>query len=177
MKRLLAPILIFMALFIVDGVGAQEMSGNFFRALDGKWRGSGEVVAGKYKGTRFQCNFNSLSGLATIDLLLDGTCRMGLFSQSLKAQVRGSKNGVLSGSFNDGARGEGMDITAGKIGKDHVVLDLLRDNLQGKMLAQLKNKNTMHITLSVKVSEHFIPVVGLDLQRNNASLAQNLTGN
>jgi len=177
MKKLLASLMMFVALLMADSVKAQESVVNFFRSLDGQWRGSGEIVAGKYKGTRFQCNFTSLSEIVTVGLLLDGNCRMGLFSQNVKAKVAGEKNGIFSGHFNGGSGSEGMDITAGQVGADHVMLHLHRNELEGTMQAKLVSDNIMQITLSVKVFDHFIPIVGVNLQRNPANFAPNLARN
>ncbi|RUU83974.1 hypothetical protein EOB59_34885, partial [Mesorhizobium sp. M7A.F.Ca.MR.176.00.0.0] len=36
---------------------AAEPDKQFFQAAEGKWIGPGEIVAGKYKGTKFNCSF------------------------------------------------------------------------------------------------------------------------
>ena len=36
---------------------AQDRDGKFFKQVEGSWTGPGEIVAGKYKGTKFSCSF------------------------------------------------------------------------------------------------------------------------
>jgi len=161
-------------LLIGSPSGAQEPAAYLFHAFDGQWRGGGEVIAGKYKGTRFTCALTSLSDMNQIGLSLDGQCRMGIFSQRLRAYMVRGKNGTFSGQVNEGAKGDGLDITSGRIGSDHVMVDLYRDNVHGTMLAKLSDDNAMSITLSVKVSDHFIPVIGINLQRSSVALERNM---
>lgn len=141
----------------------------FFRTLEGTWSGPGEIVTGKYKGTRFICNFAGLSGSSPVGMTLDGSCRVGVFSQPMRATIiRGTKG--FSGAFNDGAKGSGFDVTSGRIGTDHMVFELNRKKLNGAMIARLLEKNKLNITLSVSIRDQLVPVVGLTLKRTSTSI-------
>lgn len=137
---------------------------DFFRSIEGSWAGPGEVVAGKYKGTKFTCTFAGTSEVSQVGMTLDGTCRVGVFSQPMKATVLRGPSG-FSGEFNDGAKGDGLDVTSGKVGKDRMVFGLNRKQLNGAMMARLEDKNSMNITVSVKIQDDLIPVVGVKLKR------------
>ena len=39
---------------------ARSRPSKFFQSVEGKWVGPGEIVAGKYKGTKFTCSFDRL---------------------------------------------------------------------------------------------------------------------
>jgi len=144
----------------------------FFQSLEGQWSGAGEIVAGKYKGTRFNCHFIGTSETKVVGLSLDGNCRVGLFGQAMKAKISRRPSGAFLGKFNNGAQAQGMDITAAHIGADHMQFDLNRQNLQGTMLARLETQDAMSITLSVKVMGEFVRVVGLNLKRDDRRLAK-----
>jgi len=103
---------------------------------------------------------------------LDGSCRVGLFSQAMKAKIVQRGEGVFLGHFNEGAKAQGMDITAARIGADHMQFDLNRQNLQGSMLARLEAQDKMSIALSVKVMGEFVRVVGVHLKRDDRRLAK-----
>jgi len=163
-------ILAFFAVTVEARDGAREKV--VFQNFEGQWNGAGEIVAGKYKGTRFSCHFVGAATLRTIGLSLDGSCRVGLFSQAMKAQITRHPTGAFLGQFNDGAKSQGMDITAARIGTDHMQFDLNRQNLQGTMLARLEGQDVMSISLSVKVMDEFVPVVGMNLKRDERRLAK-----
>jgi len=139
----------------------------FLQSVKGQWSGSGQVVAGRYKGVKFTCKFTAPDAGNAADIKLDGSCRAGIFSQPIKASIS-PKSGTYQGSFNDGARGNGMDITAGTVDKNGMVLQLNREKLQGNMTARLQSGNQMHITLAVVLEGESIPVIGMDLARVNA---------
>ncbi|RUU06755.1 hypothetical protein EOD08_39300, partial [Mesorhizobium sp. M6A.T.Ca.TU.002.02.2.1] len=42
---------------LVEKAFAAEPDKQFFQSVEGKWVGPGEIVAGKYKGTKFTCSF------------------------------------------------------------------------------------------------------------------------
>lgn len=147
----------------VDGYAA-DSDVDFFRSIEGSWSGPGEVVAGKYKGTKFTCDFAGTSEVTQVGMTLNGNCRVGVFSQPMKATVLRGPGG-FSGAFNDGSKGEGLDVTSGKVGKDRMVFSLNRKQLNGAMMARLENKNSMNVTLSVKIQDDLIPVVGMKLKR------------
>ncbi|WP_407813172.1 hypothetical protein, partial [Staphylococcus aureus] len=79
----------------------------FFRSVAGVWKGPGEIVAGKYKGTKFTCD---LTGEPLDDkqtgIKLGGTCRVGVFSQPMSAVIS-QKGNSYEGRFLDGAAGKG----------------------------------------------------------------------
>lgn len=137
---------------------------SFFRSIEGKWTGPGEVVAGKYKGTKFNCTFSGSSEISRVGMTLDGNCRVGVFSQPMKATVLRGDSG-FSGQFNDGSKGDGLDVVSGKIENDHMVFGLNRKQLNGAMMARLEDENSMNITVSVQVQDDLIPIVGMKLKR------------
>ncbi len=48
-------------------------------------------------------------------MTLDGTCRVGVFSQPMKATVAARRGDGYAGKFNDGANGKGLDVTSGSV--------------------------------------------------------------
>lgn len=143
---------------------AADSDVDFFRSIEGKWSGPGEVVAGKYKGTKFTCDFAGTSEATQVGMTLDGNCHVGVFNQPMKATVTRGPSG-FSGAFNDGSKGDGLDVISGKVSKDRMVFGLNRKQLNGAMMARLEDKNSMNITVSVKVENDLIPVVGMKLKR------------
>lgn len=144
---------------------ASSRDRQFFESVGGLWSGPGEIVAGKYKGTKFTCNLTGepAAGKST-GIKLDGTCRVGMFSQPMTAVI--SQNGnSYSGQFLDGAAGKGLDIVSGSVTGDKVVMGINRAKLNGAMVARLADESAMHITISVKVEDRMIPVIGLKLNR------------
>nr|CAD6414264.1 signal peptide protein [Rhizobium sp. Q54] len=143
----------------------------FFQTVAGTWKGPGEIVAGKYKGTKFNCN---LTGEAVADaaagIKLDGTCRVGVFKQPMSAVITQNGKGY-KGKFLDGADGKGLDIISGAVNGDKVVVGINRAQLNGAMVASLRDQNTMNITISVKVEDQMIPVIGLTLDRDLDTIA------
>jgi uncharacterized protein (DUF2147 family) len=137
----------------------------FFQSVAGSWRGPGEIVAGKYKGTKFTCN---LTGQAldsgTTGVKLDGSCRVGVFQQPMSAEIT-QNGGSYNGKFLDGAAGKGLDITSGTVNDGTVVLGLNRQKLNGAMIARVTDNKSMNVTISVKVGEQMVPVIGVTLQR------------
>ena len=131
----------------------------FFHQVVGQWSGPGEIVAGKYKGTKFVCDFAGSEQAKTTGMALDGACRVGLFSQDMRAEVTRSGAGY-KGAFQDGAKGRGLDIVSGQVQGDHIVVGLDRKQLKGAMIARLKDKDTMAITISVTVASQLVPVIG-----------------
>ena len=143
---------------------AADSDVEFFHSIEGSWAGPGEVVAGKYKGTKFTCTFAGTSEISQVGMTLDGNCRVGVFSQPMKATVSRGPLG-FSGEFNDGSKGDGLDVVSGKVGADRMVFGLNRKQLNGAMMARLEDKNSMNITVSVKIQDDLIPVVGMKLKR------------
>lgn len=136
---------------------------SYFRAVQGKWSGAGEIVAGKYKNTRFTCDFtgNTPSG---VGMDISGKCRVGLFTQVMSARITKNGNGY-KGVFLDGAQGKGLDIVSGRLQNNRLVVGINRKSLNGTMVANMKSQNRMQITISVRSANKLIPVIGLTLNR------------
>ncbi len=138
----------------------------FFDSIEGQWQGPGEIVAGKYKGTKFTCNLAGDSLAAKNEgITLDGNCRVGVFSQKMSATIS-RKGKTYTGKFLDGSKGEGLDVVSGRVGPDNVVVGINRKALDGAMVARLTSPETMNITISVKVGETMVPVIGMTLKRD-----------
>src|SRR3954452_154946 len=76
-----------------------EPDKQFFHSVEGKWVGPGEIVAGKYKGTKFTCNFNGSTPDGKIGMTLDGDCRVGMFTQKMSATVEHTGRDGYKGNF------------------------------------------------------------------------------
>ncbi len=135
----------------------------YFKSVQGTWAGSGKIVAGKYKNTRFTCK---LSGQTPrrVGMKLKGTCRVGIFSQPIEATVVKRGKGYR-GKFLDGAKGKGLDIVSGRLRGKKLVLGIRRKQIRGTMVANLRGKNKLNITISVRSSGKLIPFIGLSLKR------------
>lgn len=136
----------------------------FFRSVQGVWTGPGEIVAGKYKGTKFTCRLNGSTPDGKIGMKLDGSCRVGVFSQRMSATVERKGRGYR-GIFLDGAAGEGLDIVSGSVDGKKVTFSISRNQLNGAMSARLPNKDSMNVSVSVKVDRQMIRVIAMDLKR------------
>ncbi|MCZ4092724.1 MULTISPECIES: hypothetical protein [Sinorhizobium] len=149
--------------------GARDKA--FFEKVAGQWKGPGEIVAGKYKGTKFTCDLTGepASG-KDVGIKLDGFCRVGVFKQPMSAMITQKGNGY-TGKFLDGADGKGLDVVSGNVAKDKVVVGINRKQLNGAMIARLQDAETMNITISVKVEETMVPVIGVSLNRQMDNIA------
>jgi len=143
---------------------AATNSGAFLQSVRGAWSGKGQVVAGRYKGIKFSCNFTAPDAADPDNVQFNGSCRTGIFSQPIKASIS-RRGGTYQGQFNKGAQADGMDITAGQINDRSMVLQLNRDKLKGSMTAQLSGENQLRVTLAVQIDDESIPVIGMDLTR------------
>ncbi|MEZ2127348.1 MULTISPECIES: hypothetical protein [unclassified Sinorhizobium] len=142
----------------------------FFESVAGTWRGPGEIVAGKYKGTKFTCNLVGEPMADAAGIKLDGTCRVGVFKQPMSAVIS-QTGGTYTGKFLDGAAGKGLDVTSGTVNGSTVVVGLNRAKLNGAMIARLQDDKAMNVTISVKVEDKMIPVIGLSLTRQVDEIA------
>lgn len=140
----------------------------FFKSVEGKWQGPGEIVAGKYKGTKFICTLDGTAPGGKTGINMDGSCRVGVFAQDMSAKILKS-NGNYTGAFLDGAAGKGLDILSGKVSGDRVTMALNRKKLNGAMLARLENQDLMHVTISVRVNKDMVRVIGMSLTRIDQS--------
>lgn len=151
-------------------VSAGERDHQFFRTIEGNWAGAGEIIAGKYKGTKFNCTFAGSTPNRKLGMALDGGCRVGMFTQKMSASVTQSSSVGYQGQFMDGAAGSGLDITAGNVVNDRkVVFSIHRNDLRGIMQARLPNDDTMNVTISVRVEDSMVPVIGMSLKRVDAT--------
>ncbi|MBX3596342.1 MAG: hypothetical protein KF874_02115 [Rhizobiaceae bacterium] len=156
-----------MALASTSGAQSAEpqREQKFFQRVEGQWTGPGEVIAGKYKGTKFVCNLAGATPGAKPGMSLDGTCRVGVFTQKISAAVE-RKGRSYAGRFLDGAKGKGIDVTGGNIvNSDKIVLSLNRSQLNGAMIARLSGEDGMVVTITVRVDGKMVPVLGMNLKR------------
>lgn len=142
----------------------QAREARFLKKIEGSWRGPGEIVAGKYKGTKFTCQLDGTNPADELGMGLQGDCRVGVFTQKMEAFVTRSGK-TYKGTFLDGALGEGLDVVAGNVTNDRMVLTLNRKDLNGAMLARLAHENQLNVTVSVRVGEELVPVIGMSLDR------------
>jgi hypothetical protein len=170
MRAVLSAILTLAAAACVPGtVSAAERDELFFQSVAGQWTGPGEVVAGKYKGTKFVCNFTGTAASGETGMTLDGGCRVGVFTQKMSASIRKTDSGY-TGIFNDGSAGKGLDVVSGNVVNSRkVVFGLNRKALKGAMLARLPDDNSMVVTVSVRVEKEMVPVIGMNLKRVDAT--------
>ncbi len=136
----------------------------FFEGVQGVWTGPGEIVAGKYKGTKFTCKLNGTTPAGKVGMTLDGSCRVGVFSQKMSASVE-RKGRAYRGRFLDGAAGEGLDIVAGQVAGRKVSLAISRKDLNANMSARLSGSDAMNVTVSVRVDSQMVRVIAMDLKR------------
>lgn len=153
----------------VADVTAGSRDKAFFEGVQGQWSGPGEIVAGKYKGTKFTCKLSG-SSLDGSGMVLDGNCRVGIFKQPMKAVIK-SAGRTYKGEFLDGADGKGLDIVSGNVTGQKIVVGITRAKLNGAMIARLQGKNTMTVTISVKVENTMVPVIGMNLNRQTDEIA------
>ncbi len=137
---------------------------NFFKTVAGKWAGPGEIVAGKYKGTRFTCVFDGSNPATKAGMKIDGYCRVGMFSQPMNALIEKASAGYR-GQFLDGEKGEGMDIVGGRYSPNKLVVNIKRKDLRGVLVASKDNDDHMQMTISVSVDGRLVPVIGMRLDR------------
>ena len=135
----------------------------YFNSVQGTWKGAGKIVNGKYKGTHFTCSFQG-SQPAKLGMKIEGSCRVGLFSQPMSAVITKGGNGYR-GQFLDGAKGKGLDVVSGRLRSNKLVVGIQRKQLDGTMVANMKSRDKMHITISVKAKTRLVPVIGLTLNR------------
>jgi hypothetical protein len=160
------------AVLLVGPSNASERE--FYQDVQGKWSGQGEIVAGKFKNTRFTCSFEGISPDAVTGINIDGSCRVGMFSQPMTATVERAMAGY-SGRFLDGAAGDGLDITGGRYTQSRLVVDVRRKDLRGVMAARLTDSDNMNVTISVHVNDRLIPVIGMSLRRIGAPIDRTRT--
>lgn len=173
MKRVVLSALLPAAIVACAGIAtasAAEKDQTFFRSVEGKWVGPGEIVAGKYKGTKFTCNFIGTTPDDKVGMSLDGGCRVGVFNQPMSATVERKGRNGYRGSFMGGSKGSGLDIVSGNVVDGRkVVFAINRKQLNGVMQARVPDGNSMIVTVSVKVDKQMVPVIGMNLKRVDES--------
>lgn len=165
LKRVFFVISVTIATFVSISIAAANNDRTFFSSVEGDWKGPGKIVAGKYKGTKFTC---ALKGAMTpgkkVGVAMDGKCRVGVFNQPMNAVI--TKAGrSYKGKFLDGAKGKGLDIVSGKINGSRAIVGINRNKLDGTMVADFLDDNTMNVTISVQVGKSLVPVIGMTLTR------------
>jgi hypothetical protein len=157
---------------------AAERDSRFFKSIEGSWTGPGEIIAGKYKGTKFNCTFDGATPDKKAGMMLDGGCRVGVFTQKMTASIE-QKAGRYQGKFLDGAEGKGMDVISGSVvdGGQKVVLAINRQQLNGVMQARIADANTMNVTISVRVEKQLVPVIGMSLKRVDSTATGSIAAN
>jgi hypothetical protein len=157
---------------------AADRDSKFFKSIEGNWTGPGEIIAGKYKGTKFNCTFDGTTPVKKTGMTLDGGCRVGVFNQKMTASIE-RKGGSYRGKFLDGAEGKGMDVVSGGVvdGGRKVVLSINRKQLDGMMQARLADDNSMTVTISVRVEKQLIPVIGMSLKRLDTTATGSIAAN
>ena len=136
----------------------------FYTNVVGKWAGGGEIVAGKFKGTKFNCLFEGSSADSGAGIAIDGSCRVGVFSQPMSASFKRS-GGRYTGKFLDGEAGEGMDIVGGRYSASKLIVNIRRKDLNGVMVARHTDDDKLNISVSVRVDNRLIHVIGMMLDR------------
>lgn len=136
----------------------------FFKGIEGKWSGPGEIVAGKYKGTKYICTFDGTNPEKGHGMVIDGSCRVGVFAQKMSAHIT-KKGNTYKGAFLDGAKGDGMDVTGGRYTRNRIIVDIIRNDLKGIMVVNLNDRNRLKATISVKHNTKLVPVIGMNLTR------------
>lgn len=162
-----------LAIATLSGAAAEAgpRDGIFFDSIAGEWNGPGEIVAGKYKGTKFTCNLAGTPAEgAETGIKLDGTCRVGVFTQPMSAFIAQKGNGY-TGKFLDGAAGKGLDIVSGTVTDGKAVMGISRAQLNGVLVARVDDPKSMNVTISVKVGEQMVPVIAMTLARQLDSIA------
>jgi hypothetical protein len=147
----------------------------FFKSVEGKWFGPGEIVAGKYKGTKFTCTLAGTKPDGKTGISMDGQCRVGVFTQEMNAKILFSQSGY-SGAFLDGAKGKGLDIVSGNVTGDRVTMSLNRNKLNGAMLARMETSDLMHVSISVRVNKDMVRVIGMSLTRVDEGTTGSVAG-
>jgi len=143
-----------------------EPDAQFFHSVEGKWVGPGEIIAGKYKGTKFTCNFNGSTPDGKTGMTLDGDCRVGVFTQKMSATVERRGREGYKGNFMGGSSGNGLDIIGGNVvDAQKVVFTINRNQLNGVMQARIPDDNSMTVTVAVRVNKQLVPVIGMSLKR------------
>ena len=97
----LFPVVAFAAMAGVSAEAtAADREKQFFQSVEGKWSGPGEIVAGKYKGTKFICNFtgavpNGQTGMVREGGELGGVKLLQIGTNRVLVEVDGQKKELV----------------------------------------------------------------------------------
>jgi hypothetical protein len=161
---------------VAGSASGAERDKQFFHSIEGQWAGPGEIVAGKYKGTKFVCNFTGSTPDGKLGMSLDGDCRVGVFSQKMSAKIENTGREGYKGNFMGGASGDGLDVVSGRVvDARKVVFAINRRQLNGVMQARLPDDGSMIVTVSVRVEKQMIPVIGMSLKRLDVTEVGSIT--
>ena len=164
--RFITKICMILTLATAQNADAQDINMNeYFESIQGKWAGKGEVIAGKYKNTKFICNINGKTP-ETIGMDIDGDCRIGFISQKISAFVEKNHN-LYRGEFLGGAEGNGLDIIGGVLKDEKFTAYLVRDNLGGTIEINGQKKDNMKIDIAIEYQEQLYPIIVLNMVREN----------
>lgn len=168
--------LVLAAALLTSPVLAADRDAAAFNSVAGEWNGPGEIIAGKYKGTKFTCNLKGVVPDGKAAMALDGACRVGVFTQEMSARVERRGNSY-KGAFLDGASGKGLDIISGNVDGNRMVFGINRKDLRGAMLAKMNGADQMNVTISVRVNSELVPVIGMNLKRIDGAATGSIARN
>ena len=135
----------------------------YFKSIQGKWAGKGEVVNGKYKNTKFKCELTGKTP-KKLGMEIKGFCRIGLIYQTITATIIKNK-GYYKGKFLGGAKGNGLDVVGGRLRNKRFTAALTRKKINGTIIIDATKKNKMDIILTVEFKGNLYPIVELAMQR------------
>ena len=163
---------------LASGAHGAERDKQFFQSIEGQWAGPGEIVAGKYKGTKFTCTFTGSTPAGKAGMSLDGDCRVGVFTQKMSAKIENKGSDGYKGSFMGGSSGDGLDVISGRVvDARKVVFAINRKQLNGVMQARLPDDGSMVVTVSVRVEKQMVPVIGMNLKRLDSTAVGTIAKN
>ena len=112
-------------------------------------------------------------------MTLDGGCRVGVFTQKMSATVEQQGPRRLQGHLHGRRRRlrprhhfGGNVVDARK-----VVFAINRNQLRGVMQARMPDDNSMTVTVSVRVDQQLVPVIGMNLKRVDATAVGSIARN
>ncbi len=149
------------ALAAVSPLAAQAGDREFFDSTAASGQGPGEIVAGKYKGTKFTCDLKGESKSDGAGLKLDGSCRVGVFAQRcLHDRTRGES---YKGSFLDGYAARVSTSFRAPLSAPRHRRHQPQEPERRHGSPVSRYKNTLNVTISVRVNDSLVPVIGMTL--------------
>ena len=109
---------------------------------------------------------------------LEADYRVGVFSQKMSTTIEQKERSGYRDKFLDSSEGKGLNIVScSVIDGRKVVLSINRKQLNGVLQARILDKNSMHITVSVRAEKHFVPVIGMRLSRVDGTAVSTIAKN